>query len=427
MITFNEVIGYDTIKEDLKIIVDVLKGDKDSIKQGVPLIKGLLLYGGPGVGKTMMATALINESNRKVFICKKDEIDSDFIRKIKNTFKEASNNTPSIVFLDDLDKFAKNDKREAEYDEYVTVQSCIDEVSDKDVFVLATANKINYFPKSLLRVGRFDKIIKIDNPNYVDTVKIIAYYLEKKEFIKDIDIEFMGKLMHGYSCAEIEQIINDTVLLANYNNSNVINIDCFIEAYMRRFHDITNNTNKYLYNKNDIEIKNRNLIAYHEAGHLVVYEILNPGTVLLATINGSYFSGGFVKKYEENTVNDIKSIESRIVGILGGKAAVELKFGILDLGAKRDISMAENLVNESISRLCCFGFNLYRVFSGENPDTEKIIRVELEKYYQKAKEIIFNNMEFLDKVANALLEKQMITSFDIEEIKSNCKINYVSI
>lgn len=426
MITFNEIIGYESIKEELKSIANMLKDGNELSNQGITLIKGMMLYGEPGVGKTMMANALINECNRNTFICRKDESEDDLIKKIKNTFKEASENVPSIVFLDDFDKFAKNEAKGVTYDAYSTVQACIDETEDKDIFVLATANTIRYFPMSLLRVGRFDKVIEIENPNFEDSINIIKYYLNKKKFKVNIDVEYMAKVMKGRSCAHIEYMVNDIALLASYDNSSVLTLDYFIKAFIRAYYQVLNTDSQHNY-KNDEEYNDAKIRAYHEAGHVVVSEILNPNDVLLASIYKKGRSGGFTFYGNEGMLDAIKLIECEIIRTLGGKGAVELKFGILDVGSTKDISTSYSLINEMLGVHTKYGFSFYDNDRYSIKETKSENIIEMERFYQKSKEIIFNNMEFLEKIANALLEKKVITSFDIKEIKSNCKINYVSI
>lgn len=189
MNAFDKIIGYASasIKKELQQISDTLKKIEAYDKLGVTAPKGLLIYGEPGVGKSLMASAVIKESGRKVFCCRKDSPNGDFVKKIKGTFDKAEQNAPSIVYLDDMDKFANGDERHPDAEEYVTVQSCIDEVRGKQVFVLATANNIRCLPHSLRRMGRFDRMIEVEAPRGQDAVKIIAHYLKSKIFIDEVD------------------------------------------------------------------------------------------------------------------------------------------------------------------------------------------------------------------------------------------------
>ena len=177
MKAIDKIIGYSNIKCELKQIADTLKNRDVYEKLGVYSPRGLLLYGEPGVGKSLMASAIIEESGRTAFTCRKDKPNGDFVKHIKETFDKAAENAPSIVYLDDMDKFANGDERHPDAEEYVTVQSCIDEVKHKEVFVLATVNNINNLPKSLYRAGRFDRTIEVEAPRGKDAEKIIAHVM----------------------------------------------------------------------------------------------------------------------------------------------------------------------------------------------------------------------------------------------------------
>lgn len=178
---FEKVIGYASVKLELERICDLMKNQEKYHKLGVKTPKGLLIYGEPGVGKTLISNCFVEASGRKCFICKKDEPDGDFVKKIKKIFDDAKQNEPSIVLLDDIDKYANEDEKHKNAEEFITVQSCIDDVKNNEVFVLATANDLDNLPNSLLRVGRFDKQIKMYNPTGEDAVAIINYYLNQKK------------------------------------------------------------------------------------------------------------------------------------------------------------------------------------------------------------------------------------------------------
>ncbi|MCF0135818.1 MAG: ATP-binding protein [Lachnospiraceae bacterium] len=189
----------------LKQISDSLKNEEVYAALGVSAPKGLLLYGEPGVGKSLMANAIIEESGRQVFTCRKEKPNGDFINEIKETFDKAAENAPSIVYLDDMDKFTNGDENHPDAEEYVTVQSCIDRVKEKRVFVLATANNIRCLPNSLRRVGRFDRKIEVRAPRGEDAEKIIGHYLENKKYVDGMDARTIARIMNGRSCAEIEK------------------------------------------------------------------------------------------------------------------------------------------------------------------------------------------------------------------------------
>ena len=206
MRSMDKIIGYEGIKYELMQISDTLKNRAEYDKLGVSAPRGLLLYGEPGVGKSLMASAIIEESGRRTFTCRKNKPNGDFVNEIKKTFDDAAANAPSIVFLDDMDKFTNGDENHPDAEEYVTVQSCIDAVKGCEVFVLATVNNIDNLPRSLYRHGRFDRKIEIEAPTGRDAEMIIDHYLKTKKFIGDIDTKTIARIMDGRSCATLRRL-----------------------------------------------------------------------------------------------------------------------------------------------------------------------------------------------------------------------------
>lgn len=172
---FEKIIGYDAIKAELERIVDMMRNIDKYKSLGVKLPHGILLYGEPGVGKTLFAKCFIEACGVNVFVCRKNKSDGDFVNEIRKIFEQAINNAPAIILLDDMDKFANEDDYHKNADEYVTIQSCIDTIEDKQVLVFATCNSLRNLPDSLLRAGRFESKIKVENPYGEEAVKIVDY------------------------------------------------------------------------------------------------------------------------------------------------------------------------------------------------------------------------------------------------------------
>ena len=173
---FERVIGYTSIVKELTKLSDIVSNPEKYKSFGVKTPSGILLYGEPGVGKTLLATSFVEACGIKSYICRKDKPNDLFVEEIKNKYIEASKNAPAIVFLDDIDKFANEDEYHQNTDEYITVQSCIDEYKDKGVFTIATANEIDNLPDTLKRAGRFDINLKIFPPLGEDAVNIVTHY-----------------------------------------------------------------------------------------------------------------------------------------------------------------------------------------------------------------------------------------------------------
>lgn len=418
---FDKIIGYDAIKNELLRLCDILINPEKYSKFDVKIPQGLLLYGEPGVGKTLMAECFIKASKRKCFKFRKTN--DKFDEELSALFDKAKENAPSIVFLDDMDKFASDESEDSDSPEYFIIQSCIDYVKDSDVFVVATANDIGCFPDSLIRVGRFSKCLEIGKPEGKDCEKIMQYYLSKKKNLEKFDYVEFSKILNGMTCAELESIINEAGIYAAFEGKEIIERADMLKACLRNFYDSPEDN--LLTVKNPNEIKR---VAYHEAGHAVVAEILRDESVSITSIaNHTGSVGGITKNYfNEDTC--LIDLDFKIRGIkcsLAGKAASEIVFGELDLGAGQDLSLAFHRVEKLIDDNVMLGFEN---FSSKSDGDEKrdrlsyIVSKEIEKYYYETKKILIDNREFLDKVANALLEKTTLLMNDIQEIKKSCKI-----
>lgn len=418
---FKPVIGYKSIKNEMIKICDIMRNREFYSKLGVSVPNGLLLSGSPGLGKTLMANCFIKASGRKAFACRKDKPDRDFINHIKNTFDEAVKNAPSIVFLDDMDKFANGDSYHKNSEEFVTIQSCIDNVKNKDVFVLATINDEYSIPNSLLRAGRFDNRINVVSPKREDAEKIVEHYIKRKNFVSDVDIKTLTRLLNGSSCAELETVINQAGVYAGFNRKDKIEMDDIVKACLRIIH----NTPEKEQAQSPEVLKT---VAYHEAGHAVVAEVLEPYSVNFVSVRShDEKTGGFTNYYQPEEYWIKKQyMENRIMAILGGKAAIETVFGETDVNANSDLHRAFFIVERFVNGYCSNSFD--RWIQGKEYSNGVIERrdmqmaIEMENFYKKTKKILIDNREFLDKIAQSLMNKDVLTSVEIETIKATCKI-----
>lgn len=419
MSAFDKIIGYADIKVELIRFCDVLR-DLDRYKKlGVSMPRGILLYGDPGIGKTMMAKSFIEESGCESFIIRKDKPDGDFVNEIRNTFDKAKKEPRAIVFLDDMDKFANEDLNHRDAEEYVAVQACIDECKGYDVFVLATVNDRYCMPDSLIRAGRFDKVIEMKCPEGEDAKKIIGYFLSQKQLIGDVDVDEIVRLMEGHSCAELEAVINEAGIYAGFDKREKVEQKDIIKACMRMIFDapesVDTNDKKYLKH-----------IAVHEAGHAVISEVLDPGSVSLVSV--CHYSGDnegvtVIRRPEDYKISK-KAQEHEVIRKLGGKAATEMVFGTVDMGCKNDIYEAGILVSEFVDGLCAYGFDtteINRPSEYQQAKRDRNISQEMSRYYQRAKEIIADNRDLLDELTKGLLEKKTLTYRDIKLLLNNPK------
>ena len=424
MNSFDKVIGYDSIKQELLQVCDMIRKREEYEKLGAKMPNGILLEGDPGLGKTMMAKCFIEESGLKTYTIRKNKSDN-FAGHISDVFEEAKANTPCIVFLDDMDKFANEDNRHRDADEYVAVQTAIDESRGKDVFILATVNDICKLPDSLIRAGRFDRNISIERPNNADCREIIRHYLSKKVISKDLSIDDVSKMINYSSCAELETIVNEAAIHAAYEKKTSIDIDDFIYAILRLEYNLSDSCDK-----TDENLMKR--VAMHEAGHIVMSEVLLPESVGFASIrkNKAKGQGGFVHRCK-----DLNTDSQHILICLAGKAATELYFGTCDMGSRYDIQKAYFSIRDEISEIGTSGFGMVDVSNHRFPDTsesmnarnEAVVQAELERYMFLAREIITKNKEFLEKVAEALVEKENLLSSDIQKIRASVMVSEIAV
>lgn len=424
MSAFDRIIGYQTIKEELLQICDMIHNREIYENLGAKLPQGILLYGDPGLGKSLMAKSFITESGLPAYIVRRDKGSDDFIGKITDTFEKAKKNAPAIVLLDDMDKFANEDDRHIDAEEYVAVQAGIDEVKGCNVFVFATVNEIRKLPRSLIRSGRFDRKIEVNSPTDRDAEEIIKYYLAEKKVSDNVNMDDIVKMVSYGSCAELETILNEAAIGAAYARKEKIEMDDLVKSVLRMQYDAPDNFTK----KSSDALKE---IALHEAGHLVVSEILTPGSVGLASLRtaGRDSTGGFIHRCMPVTRR-----AHHILISLAGKAAVELYYsGVCASGCQSDIRKAADNIRDAISESGTGGFGMIDVANHRFPESsesfnsrnESVVHAELERYMFKAREILIKNRDFLEKAAQMLSEKETLLYSDIRKLRESIKITEV--
>ena len=416
---FDNVIGYDNIKRELCMICDMIVNLENYKAKGVEPVKGVLLYGRPGTGKTTMVTDLIDycrkETNFPVYVIRKDKPKDGFVDYIRETFSKAKEIAPSIVFLDDMDKFNTEDHHA---EAFSTIQSCIDDVKRSDVFVFATANEIKDFPRSLMRVGRFDKMIPVGSPSRDDRIKIVEYYIKDKGITADIDAEEVARLLDGGSCAELESVIKFATAKAVYEKRDNLISDDIKDAIIRTIY-------KAPISGGSMKSKESLKTAYHEAGHALVSELLEPDTVNIVSIlkNAGKFGGFTSYQQPEDYFQSLEHMENRVISLLGGKAATEVVFGESDLGCACDLKRAFDIISRFVDVYCAYGFgNTEMINEVKNSNElsnrkELLVSFEMDRYYRKARKLIIENRAFLDRLASELIEKKVITYKTVRELK----------
>ena len=411
MSEFDRIIGYEKVKNELMQICDMLKNPELYAKLGAKMSHGLLIDGEPGLGKSLMAKCLMKECGRNSYIVRRNKPNGDFIDELREVFATAAENAPSVILLDDMDKFAAEERND---EEYIAVQACIDEVKEKSVYIIATANNLHDIPDSLLRSGRFDRKITVEAPKGDEAIRIIEHYLSTKIIADDLNIIDISKMLKGCSCADLETVINEAAILAAYERCDKIYMRHIVESVMR---------NNYCVEKMTGTVDSQKLerIACHEAGHTVAYELMHQGGIGLACINyGGDGVRGFVIRYSEC------SGEENIMMSLAGRAAVDLIYGENDEGAASDLERAMRSVSVRVCDKGMNGLHLLEInhirgakSESQMSQQEGVIYAEVERYYEKTKKLLAANKGFLIAVTNALIKKNLLLSSDIEKIRES--------
>ncbi len=411
-----KVIGYDSIKETLRQIADVLKRPEAYKEKGVSMPRGLLMESAPGLGKSLMASILMEESGRKSFVFRRINEGNTFLGEMKDIFDVAKEEAPSILLLEDLNLYVESNSPYAP--EWACLQACIDETSDADIFVIATTNDTRYMPQSLLRPGRFDYILNLNPPLGKTAEDIVSYYLRDKNLAKDVQISDIVKAMPQVSCATLETVMNLAAINSVYRDHAHVQKEDIIDALLKVVYNLR---------KTDCEDdpQEHQMIAVHEAAHAVVGEVLHSGSIGIITIRGSHGAIGGMESGFAVYAKSEEEFQDEIIKTLAGKAGTALIYGIMDIRAAADIKKADQLLDIWLCHFAGGGF------SGVEPSenrlseprlsyNEAIKSAKLEELYRRAYQILYDNRDFLLAVQKELLEHETLLNSDLAKIRESC-------
>lgn len=411
-----KVIGYDSIKETLRQIADVLKRPEAYKEKGVSMPRGLLMESAPGLGKSLMASILMEESGRKSFVFRRINEGNTFLGEMKDIFDVAKEEAPSILLLEDLNLYVESNSPYAP--EWACLQACIDETSDADIFVIATTNDTRYMPQSLLRPGRFDYILNLNPPLGKTAENIVSYYLRDKNLAKDVQISDIVKAMPQVSCATLETVMNLAAINSVHRDHAHVQKEDIIDALLKVVYNLR---------KADCEEdpQEHQMIAVHEAAHAVVGEVLHSGSIGIITIRGSHGAIGGMESGFAVYAKSEEEFQDEIIKTLAGKAGTALIYGIMDIRAAADIKKADQLLDIWLCHFAGGGF------SGVEPSenrlseprlsyNEAIKSAKLEELYRRAYKILYDNRDFLLAVQKELLEHETLLNSDLAKIRESC-------
>ena len=440
-IRFADVAGEDEAKESLQEIVDYLHDPTKYTKAGAAMPKGILLVGPPGTGKTMLAKAVAGEANVPFFSISGSEFVEMFVgmgaSKVRDLFKQAKEKAPCIVFIDEIDAIGQkrnsggyggNDEREQTLNQLLTEMDGFEE--NTGVIILAATNRPESLDPALTRPGRFDRRVPVELPDLQGREAILKVHAKKIQTAEDVDFHTIARMAAGASGAELANIINEAALRAVRAGRTIVkqadleeSIEVVIAGYQKKNAVLSD--------------QEKRVVAYHEIGHaLVAAKQANSAPVQKITIiprtSGAL---GYTMQVEsgDKYLMTKEELENKIATYTGGRAAEEVALGSITTGASNDIEQATKLARAMISRYgMSDAFDMVAMETVNNqylggdtslacsPDTQKEIDrkvVELVKrQHEKARKLLEDNRDKLDKLANYLYEKETITGEAFMEI-----------
>ena len=437
-IRFDDVAGEDEAKENLTEIVNYLHDPSKYQEIGASMPKGVLLVGPPGTGKTMLAKAVAGEANVPFFSMSGSEFVEMFVgmgaSKVRDLFKQAKEKAPCIVFIDEIDAIGKkrdgqiggNDEREQTLNQLLTEMDGFD--TNSGVIVLAATNRADILDKALTRAGRFDRQIHVTLPDLNERKEIFMVHVKKLKLSPDFDVEAIAKQTPGFSGADIANICNEAALTAARKNKKTIDNSDFIDAVDRVVGGIERK-------KTIMSPDEKRLTAYHEAGHAVAGWLL-PGCdpVLKVSIIPRGQALGLTWSLPDEKVMMSKSdMMDEMCCLVGGRVAEELvNDGIPCTGALNDFEkltkMAYAMVtyygmSDKIGNLSFYdssgnsGFDITKPYSEKTAQTiDSEAKALVDEVTARTTKILKDNWDGLDKLAQMLMEKEVITSEDIEKL-----------
>ena len=347
------IAGYEKEVVQLEQLRDFLHNAEKYANCGVHIPKGVLLYGTPGVGKTVMAKSIADENVNTVELRAADCTKDNSEEFIQEAFEKAKEMKPCLLLIDEFDKIAgcreefymeKNDKAMK-----ILLQELDSLKEENGVLVVATCNDIHRLGPALVRSGRFDRILEIGLPSLEDRKKILSLYYDKITMEKSLDVDYVARVTSGYSCAQLECLVNESGVLAIERGQSSIDFDCFQTAMNRlAFHGI----------EGEIKENEKHLVSVHEAGHAIVALYLKPDKLSTATIIPQGQSKGHTRMIFDDDyycINTDEGLEDVAIA-LGGRVAEIIEFGDATCGCSSDMSKALNLLDFMITAGAKFGY-----------------------------------------------------------------------
>lgn len=420
----NKVQGIDEIKEDVLRIVDSLVNPEKYRKLGARPTKGLILAGPPGTGKTMIAKAMAKDAGVN-FI---EAVGSDFIEKyvgvgaqrVRELFHRARQCKPAIVFIDEIDAVGGSRDGESNSEHIQTVNAFLSELdgfSDNEgILVIGATNRLDSLDSAFTRAGRFDLTLNVSLPDREGREKILLVHSKNKVLSDDIDLKDISVQTVGFSGAELENLLNESALIAGSKNQDSITKENIEDAFFK----IIMKGGKKRFKKDDLESK---IVAWHEAGHTLAIRLLTDEEVTQVTVVGSTSGAGGVtfRNPKERLVKSKSQIESNIMTLYAGRAAEEILLGSPDritTGASADIRSATSQIKSYLELYGMGQIGLVDTtqFKESNERSLNEASEMSKKLYKKVLEVLEDNKDILEELADTLINKETLYSGEIDAI-----------
>ena len=433
-IKFKDVAGLDEEKEELVEIVDFLKRPEKFTKMGAKIPKGVLLYGKPGTGKTLIAKAIAGEANVPFISMSGSEFIEMFAglgaSRVRKLFEKARKLSPCIVFIDEIDAIGarRTSNSGAETENNQTLNQLLVEMdgfsSEETIIVLAATNRPEMLDKALLRPGRFDRQITIPVPDLKGRLEILKIHSEDKRLSDNVNLESIAEDTAGFTGAELANILNEAAIIATINKHEEIENSDIEEAVKKVTVGLEKKTRVY-------SEKDKKLTAYHEAGHAVVSKYLpTQMDVKEVSIIPRGVAGGYTmyKSDEDKYYMSRTEMQEKLIALLGGRAAEKLVLDDISTGASNDIEVATKIAREMVTKygmsdnLGPIDFqgrdqNDYLIF-GENIG-DKIgqeVKNLIDIAYNDAQKLLVEHRDKLDIIAQTLLKQEKINEEEFKRI-----------
>ncbi|MBQ1305812.1 MAG: ATP-dependent zinc metalloprotease FtsH [Erysipelotrichales bacterium] len=441
-IRFSDVAGCDEEKEEMSELIDYLKNPKKFSRLGAKIPKGILLAGAPGTGKTLLAKAVAGEANVPFYSISGSEFVEMFVgvgaSRVRDMFKKAQQTAPCMIFIDEIDAVGRqrgaglgggHDEREQTLNQLLVEMDGIGE--NKGIVIIAATNRPDVLDPALLRPGRFDRQITVSLPDAKGRKAILEVHARNKKFADDVDLGALAKRTPGFSGADLANVLNEAAIMAVRQNHDVIQMDDLDEAIDRVIGGPAKKSRKY-------SEEEKHLVAVHESGHAVIGLFLdNAEVVQKVTIIPRGMAGGYnlMTPKKEKMIQTKDELLAIITSYLGGRVAEELVLGEISTGAHDDIKRATNIARAMVMDygMSSLGPIQYREESGsvflgrdyaQNRDYSSQIAFEIDseirriidESYQKAKEIISEHRDALDRISSALEEKETLTAEELNDL-----------